>query len=163
MLPASVTDAAIAIELPGAMAWAERFLIILDTQLLTERIIRVVLVQEATNENFYLQGNFDDYKELPPVWDWRDESWSTNCGIHLSPSPQPTPFGSSMFIRHDSKAIICAPFNRLAYGTHGGPHPNWGNPAQWMTAGSGYVYAVTIGDMLQSILRDFSFSMGRMG
>ena len=67
-----------------------------------------------------------------------------------------------MFIQHNSRGIICAPFNRLAYATHDGPHSNWGDAAQWMTAGPGYVYAVTIGDMLQLILRDFSLSKGRM-
>ena len=46
-----------------------------DTRLLAERIIRLVLVQEDLDEKFYLQGKFDDYKALPPVWDWRDESW----------------------------------------------------------------------------------------
>ena len=68
-----------------------------------------------------------------------------------------------MFFRHGNRGIICAPFNRLAYNSHQGPHSDWGGPAQWMTAGPQYVHAVTIGDMLQSILRDFSFSKGRMG
>ena len=97
------------------------------------------------------------------MWDWRDESWSTNDGLNLSPRPCSAPFGSSIFIQQSNKGIICAPFNLLAYGTHAGPHSDWGNPAQWMTAGPGYVYSVTIGDMLQSILRDFRFTKGRMG
>ena len=163
MLPTVVTDAAIAIELPGARAWAERHNIAIDTRRCAERIVRVVLVQEEDDEMFYLQGVFENYKELPPVWDWRDESWSTNEGRHLSPRPEHTPFGASMFLQHGSKGIICAPFNRMAYGTLDGPHSDWGNPAQWMTAGPDYVYAVTIGDMLQSIVRDFKFTRGRMG
>ena len=68
-----------------------------------------------------------------------------------------------MFIKHHGRGLICAPFNRLAYGIHNGPHSGWGNPAQWMTAGEGNVHAVRIGDMLNSILRDFRFSKGRMG
>ena len=163
MLPPAVTDAAIASELPGAMAWAERHHIAMDNRLLTERIIRVVLVQEEEDDKFYLQGNFVDYKELPPVWDWRNESWSANDGLHLSPNPHSSPLGSSMFIQHKRKSIICAPFNRLAYSTHDGPHSDWSNPAQWITVGRGSVHAVTIGDMLQSILRDFRFTKGRMG
>ncbi len=143
-------------------AWAERHQIALDTRLLAERIIRVALVQQGKGEKFYLQGNFDDYKELPPIWEWRDEGWSTTDGLYLSPGPRDTPFGSSMFLRHKNRGIICAPFNRLAYGTHDGPHSNWGDPAQWMTAGPGYVSAMTIGDMLQSILRDFGFTQCRM-
>ena len=163
MLPPVVTDAAIASELPGALAWAQRHQIALDTRLLAERIIRVVLIQHDEGEKFYLQGNFDDYRELPPAWDWRDESWSKTGALHRSPNPQSNQFGSPMFIQHNSQGIICAPFNRLAYGTHDGPHSNWGDPAQWMTAGAGYVHAVMIGDMLQSILRDFRDTKGRMG
>lgn len=162
MVPIAVTDAAIAAELPGAQAWATRQHVALDTRLVLQRILRLVLLQGTGNEAFYLQGAFDDYRELPPAWDWRDKNWSTNEGLHLSPNSPSTPFGSSMFLRQDSKGIICAPFNRLAYKTSGGPHADWGNPAQWMTAGSGYVYAVTIGDMLQSILRDFRLTTGRM-
>ena len=163
MLPTAVTDAAIAAELPGAQAWAARNHVALDTQLVRERILRVVLVQGSGNELFYLQGTFEDYRELPPAWDWRDETWSTNKGVYLSPNSPSTPFGSSIFLRHDNEGIICAPFNRLAYNASGGPHSDWGNPAQWMTAGTGYVHAVTIGDMLQSILRDFRLTTGRMG
>ena len=161
MLPSVVTAVAIASELPGVRAWAERHQIALDTRLLAERIIRVVLVQEDSGK-FYLQGNFGDYKELPPIWDWRDETWSETDGLYLSPRSQGAPFGSSMFIQHNNRGLICAPFNRLAYGTHDGPHSNWGDPAQWTTVGPGYVRATTIGDMLQSILRDFGFTQGRM-
>ena len=163
MLPLAVTDAAIASELPGAMAWAERHHIRMTSMLPIKRIIRVVLVQGNDGDRFYLQGSFDDYKELPPVWDWRDASWSQHEGLQLSPSPQSTPFGSSLFLRHKNRGIICAPFNRLAYESYEGPHSDWDDPVQWMTAGTGHVYAVTIGDMLQAVLRDFSFTKGRMG
>lgn len=161
MIPPAVTDAAIASELPAAIAWAQRHCLELDTKLLTERIIRVVLVQEEEAEQFYLQGRFDDYKALPPIWDWRDENWSKSNEPNLSPRPHDNPLGS-MFIQHKNSSIICSHFNRLAFGTNDGPHSDWGHPAQWMTAGAGYIHAVTIGDMLQSILRDFRFTKGRM-
>ena len=162
MLPHAVTDAVIEGELPGAIAWANRHQIALDTRLIPQRILRAVLMQEDGGEKFYLQGNFDDYKELPPIWDWRDQNWSNSGQPTLSPDLQDSPFGGSMFIRHSDQGIICAPFNRLAYGTNDGPHSEWGSPAQWMTTGQEYVYAVTIGDMLQSILRDFRLTKGRM-
>ena len=136
MLPSAVTDAAIAGELPGVRAWAERHQIALDTRLIAERIIRVVLVQEK-GEKFYLQGNFADYRELPPIWDWRGETWSATDGLHLSPGPQGTPFGASMFIQHNNRGLICAPFNRLAYGTHNGPHSNWGDLLSGQLTGQG--------------------------
>lgn len=161
MLPAVVVEAAIAAELDGALAWAKRN----DLELIwnsAERILRVTLVQAKTQELFFLQGQLDNYKAVPPIWDWRDGAWSNPSILAVSPKPGTTPFGSPMFIRHNNKAIICAPFNLLAFGTHGGPHSNWGDPAQWMTAGGNYVRATTIGDMLQAILRDFQFMNGRM-
>ena len=162
MLPPAVSDAAIGDELPGALAWAERHHIAMDTRSIADRIIRAVFVQPGNGENFYLQGAFEDYRAYPPIWEWYDESWTTKKDLHLSPHSGNSPVGSSIFIQHNGRGLICAPFNRLAYGEQNGPHADWGNPAQWITAGQGYIHAVTIGDMLNSILRDFRFSDGRM-
>ena len=161
MLPPAVTAAAIRDELPGAMAWAERHKIAMDTRLVANRKIRAVFVQDS-DEKFYLQGTFGDYRAFPPSWEWYDDAWTSNADLYLSPHPGASCIGSSIFIQHNGRGLICAHFNRLAYGIHNGPHSDWGNPAQWMTAGQGYVHAVTIGDMLNSILRDFRFSNGRM-
>ena len=164
MLPPEVTILAIQDELPGATEWARRNQIDLDTSLICDRIIRAVFRQPKTGESFYLQGVFDNYRAYPPIWEWYDESWSSTEGIHLSPKPssRPTWLGNSMFINHNGKGLICAPFNQLAYGAHNGPHSEWGNLAQWMTAGDGCVHAVKIGDMLSAILRDFRLSSDRM-
>ena len=164
MIPLAATDAAIADELPGAVAWATRHQIVMDTQFIPVRTLRLVLVQPDSNEKFYLQATFEDYRAHPPLWQWYDESWSSTDALHLSPQPgtQPTTLGASMFINHNGKSLICAPFNRLAYGACKGPHSDWGSLAQWMTAGEGYVHAVKLGDMLSSILRDFRLSSGRM-
>ena len=165
MIPLAATDAAIADELPGAMAWATRRQIVMDTRSIPVRTLRLVLVQPDTNEKFYLQGTFEDYRAHPPLWQWFDASWSSTDALHLSPQDagnRPAALGGSMFINHNGKGLICAPFNRLAYGAHEGPHSDWGSLAQWMTAGEGYVHAVKLGDMLSSILRDFRLSSGRM-
>lgn len=161
MLPAVVVDAALEAELEGAIAWAARHELDL-IWLPADRILRVTLVQAETQERFFLQAQCDSYKALPPMWDWRDQDWSGAPAPSLSPSSKATPFGSSMFINNKGRAIICAPFNRLAYGLHGGPHSDWGDPAQWMTAGGSHVRATSIGDMLQAILRDFRYTTGRM-
>ena len=161
MLPAVVVDAALEAELDGAMAWAMRHELDL-TWVPADRMLRVMLVQAETQERFFLQAQCDSYKALPPIWDWRDEQWCGAPSTHLSPNPKATPFGSSMFIARKGRAIICAPFNRLAYGVHDGPHSDWGDPAQWMTVGGTHVRATTLGDMLQAILRDFRYTNGRM-
>ena len=166
MLSDMVVDATLEAELPGALEWGGRHAVSVESLLPEARILRVVMIQEKSEERYFLQGRFDRYKELPPVWDWRDESWIESSHPNLSPKPVSTICGPSMFLRHECQgivqAIICAPFNRLAFGTEGGPHDDWGNPAQWTTPRPPWVYAVTIGDMLQAILRDFQYTRERM-
>lgn len=161
MLSDAVVDATFNAELPGAMEWAKRHGVAV-TPLLESRMLRVVLVQRATREKFFLQACFDQYKELPPVWDWRDESWKDSSHPNLSPERKDTSFGPSMFLPHQNQAIICVPFNRLAFSAHDGPHRDWGDPAQWMTPRPPWVHAVTIGDMLQAVVRDFRYTKARM-
>lgn len=162
MLPAVVVDGVLAEEIEGALAWASRHRLVLDWNAAT-RTLRAALEQRDTLERFYLQGQFNDYKALPPTWVWCDRAWCNAGAPHLSPKPGRSPFGSSMFIKNNNTAIICAPFNRLAFGVHGGPHSDWGDPVQWMNAGGRHIRATTIGDMLQSIQRDFRHTGGRMG
>ncbi len=161
MIPLVATDAALADELPGALAWARRHQIFMDTRSIACQMLRVVLVHPKKSEKFYLQGTFKNYRVYPPTWQWYDERWSSTEGLHLSPLPGSSPVGGSMFIEYNGKGLICAPFNLLAYNIHEGPHSDWGSPAQWMTAGKGYVHAVKLGDMLSSIRRDFLLSVGR--
>ena len=70
MIPLAATDAAIADELPGAMAWAMRRQLVMDTRSIAHRMLRLVLLQPDSNEQFYLQGTFEDYRAYPPLWQW---------------------------------------------------------------------------------------------
>ncbi|MFC0028006.1 hypothetical protein ACFFMM_00510 [Micromonospora chaiyaphumensis] len=56
--------------------------------------------------------------------------------------------------------LICAPWNRLAYAEHGGPHPDWGALTNWKTAGAGYTKADTLADMLSQIHLHLTLSPG---
>ena len=165
MIPLAATEAAIADELPGAVAWAKRRQIVLDTLSMAVPTLRLVLVQRDTNEEFNLHCTFEDYRAHPPLWQWLDANWSSTDELHLSPQPagdRSASLGGSMFINHNRKGLTCAHFNRMAYGAHGGPHSDWGSLAQWMTAGGDYVHVVKLGDMLSSILREFRYPSGRM-
>ena len=166
MLSDTVVDATLEAELPGALEWARRHAVRVESLLPEVRALRFVMIQKESEEEYFLQAHFDRYKELPPVWEWCDESWNESNRPNLSPKPVATVCGPSMFLKYSNqggtRGIICAPFNRLAFGTEGGPHNDWGNPAQWTTPRPPWVYAVTIGDMLQVILRDFHYTRGRM-
>ena len=161
MVSDRVTAAAIAAELGAAREWARQQNVTLE-EIRSEKLVRAVFAHEDSGEQFFLQGQFDGYKELPPLWQWCDSDWSDPGNKRLSPNAEQTPFGSSLFLDDGGKAIICAPFNRLAHKAYGGPHKNWGELSDWMNPQQGSVYAVTIADMLDVIARDLRHSTGRM-
>ena len=161
MLPERVTVAAISSEIEPAHKWARREGVCLEA-LLSEKLVRAVFQRAGSDEKFFLQGFFDGYKAFPPVWEWCDSNWANGGRRELSPESARTPYGGSMFLDNGTKAVICAPFNRLAFSVHGGPHSNWGELSHWMSAGQGFVQATTIADMLNVIARDFRFTSGRL-
>jgi hypothetical protein len=177
-VPADETRIIIESEIRGAQAWADRhgsgFTWVPETLEL-----RVVLTQLGGIDRFYLRGRFPGYRALAPEWTFSDENWGHAGRLCDAPNPAPTQFGSSIFIVYENHAlsipkhaVICVPFNRLAYTDGSGPHADWGGPAQWMEvsrqppapgASPLPVRAEMVGDMLQVICRDFVRSTGRMG
>jgi hypothetical protein len=147
-------------ELPGAQAWASRYGVPLLW--VPEGLeVRATFTQSETNDLFYLRGSFDDYRGLAPAWTFTDAAWIAEPRPQLFPRPATTPYGASVF---HGNAVICAPFNRLAYAKHHGPHKDWGGPTSWLTAGRpNEVKAHYLGDMLSVIHQHFRFSRGRMG
>jgi hypothetical protein len=146
-------------ELPATREWAARAGVDLewDAPVLE---LRAVLTQQATGERFYLNGKLDGYRAVPPAWCFCDAKWGTPGQKSNFPAVgSPPGFSGSIF---HSNGVICAPFNRLAYKDNGGPHGDWGGPAQWLKAGAGYVHAETLADMLSAVARDLAYSRGRM-
>ena len=159
LLPREVTINLVEHEMQAVYAWAERHKVQLNWNPLTLHL-QVRLVQPETDDRFFLLGLFEGYREEPPAWIFSDSSWSQSIKRCNYPLPLIRgPWGSSVF---HSSGLICAPFNRLAYAAHHGPHPNWGSLTGWLHAGDGTVRATTIGDMLQVIRRDFLLTRGRM-
>ena len=158
-VPVSVTLAVLeSDELPAAFSWAQTAGVALTWR--PESLqLRGVMRQRATNEMFYLHATLDGYKALPPSWNFFDEKWE-RTGKNFFPAAAALPGGLGSIFH--SNAVICAPFNRLAFQQHGGPHGDWGGPEQWLRAGAGYVHADTIADMLAVIARDINYSSGRM-
>lgn len=159
VLPREVTSNLVEHEMQAVYAWAERHKVQLNWNPLTLHL-QVRFVQPETEDHFFLLGSFEGYREEPPSWIFSDSSW-TQSNVRCN-YPLPSikgPWGSSVF---HSSGLICAPFNRLAYAAHQGPHRDWGSLAGWLHAGAGRVKATTIGDMLQVIRRDFLLTRGRM-
>jgi hypothetical protein len=161
VIPAEQTLIILADELEGARSWAERHGVTMEW-LPGSLELHVTLVQPETNYPFLLRGRFLDYRALPPEWTFSDEKWQQSGRRCDSPKGVPIGRWGTIFIDYEGIAVICAPFNRLAYREHAGPHADWSGPANWLNAAAGRIHADTIGDMLQSIYRDFLFTRERM-
>lgn len=161
MIPRASTVAIVTSELKGAHAWAGRHEVPLSWS--SEKLqLEAILTQPETNEVFYLLGQFDNYREIAPAWSFSDKAALESPAVQFYPKVITPPFGGPIFIISKTP-VICVPFNRLAYAAHDGPHGDWGGPENWLSAGSGYVKADHIGDMLNVIHRDFIHTRGRMG
>jgi hypothetical protein len=109
-------------------------------------------------EEYLLVGTFPDYRVMPPEWRFVDPRNEADIGIAAYPLAGPYPSGS---ILHGN-GVICAPWNRLAYGDRGGPHPDWQDAASWQTTAPGSTCALTIPDMLGRIRAEVVISPRRM-
>ncbi len=161
MIPRDTTIRVVERELEGAHTWATRHGVSLKWH--PDKLeIHVEMEQTSTGDMFYLLGRFENYREEPPEWLFCDERWVGIVDRKYFPQPQSVSIGSTFLSNSPKAPVICAPFNRLAYAEHDGPHNDWGGSAQWITPKSGSVYAAKIGDMLQVIRRDLNASNGRM-
>lgn len=146
-------------ELEPARQWALRAGVELTWRRETLEL-RAVFRQRSSGELFYLLGNLEGYKAVPPAWEFYGEEGGSPGAKRNYPARAIIDGVGSIF---HPKPVICAPFNRLAYQAHGGPHKNWGNPEQWLKAATGHAHADTLADMLALIARDMNHSNGRMG
>src|SRR5262245_54178300 len=83
-----------------------------------DRLLLAVLVRRAIDhERYIFEFELDDYRELPPSIELVDVE-TGEAGARRS-----YPGGGRSYFH--SKPVICAPWNRKAYQTHGGPHSDW--------------------------------------
>ena len=159
MTTSEVTVAIVEEELDPARVWAIRAGAELEW-LPRNLQLRATLKQPKTDERFFLLGRLDDYKLVPPIWDFRDEGWAGETDRRNFPSQGAPPGIPSIF--HTS-GVICAPFNRLAYAGYSALHADWGAAQNWVHVAPGYVRADTIADMLATIQLHLNYTTGRLG
>lgn len=143
LLPATMTRATVEAELVGARAWAARHNWALHW-LPEDLVLRAATYHNPVHRLIEVMGLCDSYRALPPAWrfvspgtDQSEKRWF--------PSADP---GGLIF---HGDGVICAPWNRLAYKEHGGPHDNWNGPASWLQVPADNTVAYTIADMLATI------------
>lgn len=140
-LPPSAARAAVELELDGARAWATRHDWILEWD--PERLLlRAATYHRPLHRLLEAYADCDGYKAVPPAWrfvrpgtDDLDAAWFPRLALIAMVEETP---------------VICAPWNRLAYGEHGGPHANWSAAGSWLQINEGTL-AHTIPDMLELI------------
>ncbi len=101
-------------------------------------------------------ANLKGYRAIPPGWTFGAPSGATAAAPFPERNTTTRGVGS---IFHPSR-IICAPWNRLAYAEHNGPHADWGGLANWTSAGAGITKADTLADMVDQIFWHLSLSRG---
>lgn len=109
-------------------------------------------------EPYLLRGHFPDYRALPPIWRFFDPRDGSDIG--RSAYPQAGPFQDGSVLH--GQAVICAPWNRLAYAMHSGPHSDWTDPASWQTVASDKTHALTIPEMLARVRAEVIISPARL-
>ena len=119
-----------------------------------DSLLLVVLMRSTIDgERYIFEFELDDYRQLPPSIELVHPE-TGEVGIRRS-----YPGGGRGYFHN--KPVICAPWNRKAYQTHGGPHSDWvmKNWASYRLNHS------RLGDMLvllQELLDDRASYTGRM-
>lgn len=106
------------------------------------------------------QADITSYRALPPIWACFQGAGSDGATIWKPRSPKPETLPGGVGSIFHSSCVVCAPFNRLAYKEHGGPHSgDWGGSANWLQI-RGRVRAINLAEMLAQIIVHLNYSKG---
>lgn len=154
LVPAEVTRAIVEHELSAVSAWAQRHDVSVDRDL--DLLLLTVQLPHPVPSlgHVTLRADLDGYRAVPPAWTFLDADGQVSP--RAFPAAGPGLGGSSIFHPHP---VICAPFNRLAYTEHEGPHGDWGGPQRWLNV-RGVVFAPTLADMLNVVRTHLRTSPG---
>lgn len=113
-----------------------------------EHLIILATMYAHTGDLFILEIHCDDYKLIPPLFEFIDPDTGERGTRHAYPKA-----ADSFF--HDSGPCICAPFSRKAYKSvvQTGPHNDW-KIGDWQTStanGVQWTNFSKLGDMLGAI------------
>ena len=155
--PRDVTMAIIEDELPGIRAYAIRHSWTVEWR--ADSLSLVFGGQHPQDKTpVDIIAAVDGYRALAPGWTFNDPS-SKRATPEFFPRAGTLPNGRSSIFH--SNRCICAPFNRLAYRVHGGPHSDWNGPEAWLEVRRpGEVHAVRIANMFAVILAHLAVSPG---
>jgi hypothetical protein len=155
MVPTAVTQAVIDDVRVPITAWAARcgWDVTLDTAELT---LIAVTSHPKIDATVTFHAELDQFPGIPPAWTCRTPDGQNIKSAYPAAGVAP---GIPSSIFHPN-GLICAHWNRFAYQGHGGPHNDWGELADWKTAGPGTAHADTLPDMLALLRLHLTYSPG---
>jgi len=156
-VPTTVTQAVITGELPAITAWADRHPLWSVTVEPEARRLTADTPHPVSGTALRITADLDGYPGLPPLWQFVDPATGQSVPQAFPLGGAPPGINGTIF---HSNRVICAPWSRLAYGEHGGPHNDWGGLASWKNAAPTYTKADTLADMLDQIALHLSASPG---
>ncbi len=108
---------------------------------------------KVDGEKYIFEFSLDHYRELPPsielVHPLTGERGTRRC----------YPGGGRGYFHNNP--VICAPWNRKAYASHGGPHSDWA-ASQWASCRPNHSRLGDILVLLQELIDDRATYTGRM-
>jgi hypothetical protein len=155
MAGTAATQAVVTAETPAIMAWATRSTWEVDLDL-GALVLNAGTVHPVARTNVVFHAELEEYPVLPPAWTCRDADGAIAPSVFPLAGSRPGVSGS---IFHGNK-LICAPWNRLAYAVHGGPHSDWTELTVWKTIPGNVTQAHTLADMLATISIHLAASPG---
>ena len=156
MTPPDITRVVITTdELAAITSWATRsgwdVTVDLDALRLT-----ATATHPVTSRAVVFHGDVEGYPTQAPAW-WCGDSPSDKSGY---PAPMTTATPKLQGSIFHPNPCICAPWNRLAYTVHGGPHGDWGSTTDWKQAAATSTQAHTLPDMLATLRLHLQHSPG---
>lgn len=151
----AVTHAVMAVELAAITAWAARrgWEVEVDFE---HGTVAAKTTHPKTKTVIVFHADLDGYPAIPPAWTCRNEDGVVSLAAFPRAGQRPGVSGS---IFH-SNNVICAPWNRLAYAAHAGPHTDWVDLTAWKSVATEYTQAQTIADMLNTLWLHLAVSPG---
>lgn len=159
MVPEETTRALLGGEAGAIEAWAARHG--WSVEIDHVRLALVATVRHPADASLLLiAADLQGYRAIPPAWRFLDPR-TGQAGPTAFPAAGPLPGGKGSIFHPN--AVLCAPWNRLAYQTEGGPHGDWGEFTNWLNVAGDVTRAGTIAEMLSAISVHLGHSPGRLG
>jgi hypothetical protein len=159
MVPEETTRTLLDGEAAAIEAWAARhgWSVEIDAVRLA---LAATVRHPADGSLLLIVADLHGYRAVPPAWRFVDPR-TGQSGQSAFPAAGSLPGGKGSIFH--SNAVLCAPWNRLAYQSEGGPHGDWAELANWLNVPGDVTRAGNIAEMLSAINVHLGHSPGRLG